>query len=294
MRIRDFFIQQSGWGQALLLVFLFCGGAVVASIIALVSQGLSGKALVDIDLARWAQTVSSVGMFLAPALAMAWLCDRRPGRYLSLRGVADGRVWALVVVNMLLVAAPISLLGALNQEMSLPAFLEPVERWMRAQEDLAQELTVAMIGDGSAGQIAINLLVMALCPAITEEFFFRGALRRVVERFGAGPRASVWIVAVLFSAIHLQFYGFVPRMLLGAYFGYLLLWTRSIWVPVCAHFVNNATAVIALSDPALKDNAMVSGEIPDGAYVAFLIPALFATVLFFFFNKKMRRYLEKG
>ena len=58
--------------------------------------------------------------------------------------------------------------------------------------------------------------------------------------------------------------------------------------------VGNATAVIALSDPALKDNAMVSGEIPDGAYVAFLIPALFATVLFFFFNKKMRRYLEKG
>ena len=84
----------------------------------------------------------------------------------------------------------------------------------------------------------------------------------MIGKWTSNPHTIIWIAAILFSAFHLQFYGFLPRMILGAYFGYLLYWSKSIWIPVFAHFVNNAFAVIGMSDSRLKDNEFVTGDIP--------------------------------
>jgi len=100
-----------------------------------------------------------------------------------------------------------------------------------------------------------NLLLMALLPALSEETLFRGTLQQMMYKGTSSISTSnnspntkqhvaVWVSAILFSAIHFQFYGFVPRMLLGVLFGYLLLWSGSLWLPILAHFTNNAMAVI--------------------------------------------------
>ncbi len=92
--------------------------------------------------------------------------------------------------------------------------------------------------------LLFNLFMVALIPAVGEEFLFRGTLQRIFSEWLRSEHLAVWTTAVLFSLMHYQFLGFMPRILLGALFGYLFLWTGNIWVPVLAHFVNNAVAVV--------------------------------------------------
>lgn len=292
MITKGFFQQYSAGTQALLLIFLFCGGAVIATLITMLISLFTGISGMDMSMTRVIQTISSLGLFLLPAIGMALFCDASPRHYLFLHRVNDERVWLLVLASMFLIAAPINFIAMLNQQIELPTFMAPVEQWMRSQEDLAQQLTQNMIGDGTPQLLAINLIVMALCPAITEEFFFRGALQRLIGKWNPNPHFVIWSAAILFSAFHLQFYGFIPRMLLGAYLGYLLLWTRSIWIPVFAHFINNATAVIGMSDKNLRESALVTGEIPSDQIFQYGIAAAISLILFIFLNQYLKKILK--
>ena len=292
MITKGFFQQYSAGTQALLLIFLFCGGAVIATLITMLISLFTGISGMDMSMTRVIQTISSLGLFLLPAIGMALFCDASPRHYLFLHKVNDERVWLLVLASMFLIAAPINFIAMLNQQMELPTFMAPVEQWMRSQEDLAQQLTQNMIGDGTPQLLAINLIVMALCPAITEEFFFRGALQRLIGKWNPNPHFVIWSAAILFSAFHLQFYGFIPRMLLGAYLGFLLLWTRSIWIPVFAHFINNATAVIGMSDKNLRESALVTGEIPTDQIFQYGIAAAISLILFIFLNQYLKKILK--
>lgn len=292
MITKGFFQQYSAGTQALLLIFLFCGGAVIATLITMLISLFTGISGIDMSMTRVIQTISSLGLFLLPAIGMALFCDASPRHYLFLHKVNDERVWLLVLASMFLIAAPINFIAMLNQQMELPTFMAPVEQWMRSQEDLAQQLTQNMIGDGTPQLLAINLIVMALCPAITEEFFFRGALQRLIGKWNSNPHFVIWSAAILFSAFHLQFYGFIPRMLLGAYLGFLLLWTRSIWIPVFAHFINNATAVIGMSDKNLRESALVTGEIPTDQIFQYGIVAAISLILFIFLNQYLKKILK--
>ena len=292
MITKGFFQQYSAGTQALLLLFLFCGGAVIATLITMLISLFTGISGMDMSMTRVIQTISSLGLFLLPAIGMALFCDASPRHYLFLHKVNDERVWLLVLASMFLIAAPINFIAMLNQQMELPTFMAPVEQWMRSQEDLAQQLTQNMIGDGTPQLLAINLIVMALCPAITEEFFFRGALQRLIGKWNSNSHVVIWSAAILFSAFHLQFYGFIPRMLLGAYLGFLLLWTRSIWIPVFAHFINNATAVIGMSDKNLRESALVTGEIPTDQIFQYGIAAAISLILFIFLNQYLKKILK--
>src|SRR5690606_9694418 len=96
----------------------------------------------------------------------------------------------------------------------------------------------------SYSALAINLLMIAIIPAIGEELLFRGGIQNIFYKWFKNPHIAIWAAAILFSAIHVQFYGFIPRMLLWALFGYLLVWGKSIWYPIIGHFINNGSAVV--------------------------------------------------
>ena len=115
---------------------------------------------------------------------------------------------------------------------------------MRNKEDTAKEFANNLLVMHTQNALLINLLMLAIIPAVGEELFFRGCLQRIFSRWVGNQHVGIWIVAFIFSAIHLQFFGFLPRMLLGALFGYLLLWGGSLYVPIFAHFINNAMVVI--------------------------------------------------
>jgi membrane protease YdiL (CAAX protease family) len=90
-----------------------------------------------------------------------------------------------------------------------------------------------------------NIFMIAVLPALGEELLFRGVIQRIFTSWIRNYHWGIWIAAFLFSAMHMQFYGFLPRMALGAMFGYLLVWTGTMWVPILAHFVNNTMGVLA-------------------------------------------------
>ena len=209
---------------------------------------------------KWIQFFQSAAMFLLPPLCMAYLWSKQPLEWLKVKGEKElkgervkmkgERVWAVV---LMLVALPaINLLAHINEQMALPAFLEPLEAWMKTQEETAKTLTDQFMHVTTFGGLIINLLLMAVLPAISEELTFRGVLMNLFKVKGerlevkgeSVPHLAIWCSAILFSAIHLQFYGFVPRMLMGALFGYMLVWTGSLWTPILMHFTNNAMAVI--------------------------------------------------
>ena len=123
---------------------------------------------------------------------------------------------------------------------------------MKTAEENAALLTEQFLSVTTISGLIINILLMALLPAVSEELTFRGVLQRLFQAKGERretrdervPHTAIWCSAILFSAIHMQFYGFLPRMLMGALFGYMLVWTGSLWVPILMHFTNNSMAVI--------------------------------------------------
>ena len=133
-----------------------------------------------------------------------------------------------------------------NQNVVFPDFLKDFEAWAREREDMAMVLTKMMTTFDSHFQFLFGFVIIAIIPAIGEELVFRGMIQKELQRGTGNMHLAIWLSAILFSAIHMQFFGFVPRMLLGALFGYLYAWSGNLWLPILAHFVNNGFTVIML------------------------------------------------
>ena len=223
------------WFGCILLFSMFAAGTMF-----LFEQPLSVNAL------KWVQFFQSTAMFLLPPLCMAYMWDQEPIKWLKIEKILSFKNCAAAILLMLVALPAINLLSHLNQQMTFPAFLEPLEQWMKMSEEQAKVLTEQFMNTTSFGGLIINLLLMALLPAVAEELTFRGVLQRLFtpNQQSSTPHLAIWCSAILFSAIHLQFYGFIPRMLMGALFGYMLAWTGSLWGPILMHFTNNAMAVL--------------------------------------------------
>ena len=190
---------------------------------------------------KWLQLLQSVATFLLPALAGAYLWSNTPMQWLHLDSKPSWQEALAAVVVMLLAIPGINLLSAWNQQMVLPEWMSGIEQWMRMQEDAAAQLTEQFLQVNTVGGLLVNIGLMALLPAVGEELTFRGVVQGMFTR---NKHVAIWATAAIFSFVHMQFYGFLPRMLMGAMFGYMLWWTGSLWVPMLMHFVNNCAAVV--------------------------------------------------
>lgn len=170
-----------------------------------------------------------------------------PNPYLAIMGCL------LIIVSSPLVDA----LNTWNQSLNLPEFLHSVEQWMVDKEKQAEVLTSQMLNINSWGGLLMNLLVIALLAGIGEELLFRGVLQKIMIGWTKNIHWGVWITAIIFSAIHLQFFGFIPRLALGALLGYLFVWSKNLWVPILAHTINNAFVVIFTPNDLNKGNEVV-------------------------------------
>lgn len=192
------------------------------------------------------QLLQTTATFLLPPFLMAYLWSGKPMKWLYLDQSMPMKS-AIIAVLLILVASPgINLLSYLNQQVTLPACLSGIEAWMQQQEEAAAVLTERFLLTDSIGIFVVNILLMALLPAMAEELTFRGVLQHIFTPRTCTriPHIAIWATAIIFSAIHCQFYGFIPRMLLGAVFGYALVWSGSMWLPILMHFTNNALAVV--------------------------------------------------
>lgn len=191
---------------------------------------------------KLSQALITLGTFLIPALIFARLFRQRISEFFLTKSFRFDLI--LITTVLAFSAIPvIAWMAEMNSHMTLPDSLSWLEEIIRSAEDKAMVLTEALLNVTTLPELAVNLIVIALIPAVGEEFLFRGALQQTLIKRGKNTHAAIWITAIIFSAIHFQFYGFLPRMILGALFGYLMVWGGSIWYSVWAHFINNATSV---------------------------------------------------
>lgn len=221
---------------AAIICFFMVGGNMEAF-----QQSFSTNA--SLPVLRILQASQSIGLFLIPPFIVASLIEKEGIPFLKLKSVY--LYPALISILLVILFFPlINWLGSINQKMHLPDFLLGIEQWMRDKENQAAELTQKFLFAQNYIDVLINLFVMALLPALGEELLFRGIIQQYVQRISKNAHAAVWITAILFSAIHIQFFGFFPRMILGAVLGYLFVFSGNLWYSILLHFFNNGLAVI--------------------------------------------------
>ena len=205
---------------------------------------LSLSNLTETGLLKLSQLLLSVGVIVLPPIVLAYLISEKPQHFLLLdKKKINWTDLILVVIFMILIIPFINLLGDLNHQLVLPKMFSGIEDWMKTSEEEATALTEKFLKVSTIQGLLFNVLLISVIPAIGEELYFRGALQGVIRDW-KGIKISIWLTAIVFSTIHFQFYGFVPRMLMGAFFGYLLFWSENMWVPIVAHFTNNVIAVL--------------------------------------------------
>ena len=221
--------------RLLLLLCMMLAGVMLTSV-ALYLMSTSGLLVM--------LTVQDILVFILPAVLTMAILYKRP---LHVMGLDRAPSWCAVAIVALfyVVSLPaMNWLVDLNKAMSLPSWMAGVEQAMRSMEDEATQTTLQLLDIDSFWQFIFTVAVVGVMAGLSEEMLFRGAMLRTMQDSRLGKHAVVWMTAILFSALHMQFYGFVPRMLLGVWLGYLLVWTGNLWVPIIAHTMNNSTVVL--------------------------------------------------
>lgn len=242
----------SPWSQLGIFLGLFGGAFILSSVLMgaiILAKGIPIQDANNIDWSnpqlvstmKWIQAVSSILIFLLPALLYAIITfSTRPLYHLGLRPPEKRLMLGLAVLCILLAFPFVIWLGELNQHIPLPKWMTEMEK------DTARQLE-ALLKVNSPIDIFVNVFIIAVLPAICEELCFRGALQRIIIHCSKNAWLGIIITSILFSALHLQFQGFLPRMFLGVVLGALYWYSGSLWTSILAHFVNNGVQVVAVS-----------------------------------------------
>ena len=244
MRLRE----KPYWIQLIVLVLFMLGGMLVFSslgtviIMLLYHTPQMLEASDPVTAIRISQTLTTIGTFLVPALLFAYCQNRQWFDY-----NAANRRPKQSMINMVLILS-ITLLPVVGVLASFNEFIMPQEgavaEFMRDMEEAANHILELVTTQRSSWDLIANLLVFAVLAGVCEEFFFQGSLQPLLMNWTKNPHVGILLTALIFSALHFQFYGFIPRFLLGVYLGYLFYWSRSLWLPILAHVLHNALTIL--------------------------------------------------
>ena len=289
MRVFPVFRNSSAKGQLLLLLGLIILGTlfsiILASGVSLLIWGpgvlttMSRPEGMNINFMRTFQMINQVGIFIVPPLLFARLTQIKGFQFLGIRKASSLHFISAILI-ILLAGPMINYLVEWNEQLRLPEYLKSIEQWMQNSEESAARLTEQLLNTAKIIDMVINLLMIGILPAIGEELLFRSALIGILRKMFRNIHWPVIISAVIFSAFHLQFYGFFPRFVLGLMLGYLFVYSGSVWVPALAHLVNNGTVVLV---SWLMANHYIAGKPEDlpvfGSWTAVLTSALFVIMI---------------
>ncbi|HLF62407.1 MAG TPA: type II CAAX endopeptidase family protein [Saprospiraceae bacterium] len=194
----------------------------------------------------WAQAIAG---FILPAFLFAWIFYRKQWlKYFELATSPPLLTITFAIIALFAAYPLVQLSYEVNSALPLP-------QWMTTLENNAVEILQDILAMESVASFLMTLLLVAILPGIGEELVFRGILQRQFQEWTKRPVLSVWIAAIIFSAIHMQFEGFLPRVALGALLGFVYLWSNNLWVPIIVHAVNNGVqvAVLYISGVDLSD-----------------------------------------
>lgn len=265
--------EKSYWIQLLVLGLFVLGGLLISSalgeLIILLIYGTPNmmEASDPVTAIRISQTFVTLGTFLMPSLLFAYCQNRQWFDYNAANRRAPQSMINMVLILSITLLPVVGLLSAFNQNI-MPQE-GAVAEYMRNLEDAANQILELVTSQRSSWDLAANLMVFAVLTGICEEFLFQGALQPLMMKWTKNPHVSILLTAFIFSALHFQFYGFIPRFMLGVYLGYLFYWSRSLWLPILAHMLHNALSLMVdftLQGRGIDTNNMqftdVRGSIP--------------------------------
>ncbi len=229
------------------MLFTFIGMFVAIPLFDLSPNDLLTSFTVDaanINALRYLQIIQNISMFIIPALFAGYLFSGSAVRYFDLKYFSQGKLYLIILLIVLCAIPAVNLLASLNEMIVFPKSLTWLENQFKTSEEAAKRITEMFLNVDNIGGVLLNIFMVALLPAIGEELIFRGVFQKILIKWTGSVHAGIIIAGFLFSFMHMQFYGFFPRWLLGAIFGYMMIWSGSIWLPIAAHFVNNALATI--------------------------------------------------
>lgn len=263
-------------------IFLFISGLayIVGGIVAYaILQAHSTNAL------RIATVAQDLLIFIAPALVIAVLIANKPDDFLLL----DKRpqlLQLLLAVGVLIVSVPLmNRIVEWNENLHLPESMSTLEQKMKMMEDAAQGTVKMMLGDLTSWKsFIVSILVVGVMAGLSEELYFRGSLQQLLLGNKINRHVAIWLTAFIFSAIHFQFFGFFPRLLLGAFFGYIAVWCECLWIPIIVHALNNSIVVASEFDlfgktKSAADTTLDGGNLLVNA-VSFLLTGLLLYALY--------------
>lgn len=232
-----------GAGKSLAL--LLCWWILLFAVALVIIGFISGPSGTTVASMRWAITVQDILVFIAPTIFTALIAAYHPWSYIGVDTLPDWKAVAGVVVVAFVSIPTLNCIVAWNDSLHLPESMADIETLLRNAEEMARASVAALMSGTSVETLLMGVLLVGILTGIAEEFFFRGGLQRIFGSLLRRPVLAVWCAAIVFSAIHMQFFGFFPRVLMGAWFGYLFLWSRSLWLPILGHALNNSLVVLS-------------------------------------------------
>ena len=231
--------------------WLKLGGILLFNLLLVLPNILADSATLNLDdknmiqFLKLGQILTVLVFFILPSLLFARYLTKSRIHYLGITKPPALNTSLIAGLGMIMAVPLINVLAQMNQQIQLPAGLHGLEHWMKDSEEKLKLFTEAFMQGTDTSTLLVNLFVVAFMAGFSEELFFRGMLQKVLIECFKNKHVAVWIGAIIFSAFHLQFYGFIPRVLMGAYLGYLFLWSGSLWPGIIAHTLNNGLAVFA-------------------------------------------------
>lgn len=231
-------VRRPGVGMAV----LFGAMLIMASIISILPVALPEHIVQTTAFMRITAVLQNIFVFIVPALIAAFVVTRLPATFLKIDFKPTLRT-LLFTCAILVISMPfLNFTVVLNNALPLPEWLSSVTD---SVEEMADDSIQLLMGGTSIGDLVMSILVIGVLTGIGEELFFRGAMQGLFSSMRINRHVAVWLTAFIFSVMHFEIYGILPRMLLGAYFGYLIWWTGSIWNAICAHALNNSIVSVA-------------------------------------------------
>jgi membrane protease YdiL (CAAX protease family) len=225
------------WFQWLLLVTLLFSSYAVVGIIATIIPSSDLRSLA---------VLLTLGTILLPALVYAGIVYPHP-HHLQEAGFTPPihAAYYLIAIFIMLFAIPlVQALAVWNEGLHLPSFMKGLDTWIRDTEKSQDGTITNLLAMPSYSSLLLNMVVMALFPAIAEEALFRGVFQKLLYRKTHNIHKAVFWGALIFSALHFQFLGFFPRLLLGMVLGYLFAYSESLWPSIIAHFIYDGSQVL--------------------------------------------------
>lgn len=240
--------------------------------------------------------IQSILVFVIPALCCGYFSSNRPYKWLEIDDKITIRNIVGIVIVFIISLPAMNQLIDWNENIAFPESISGLETTLRQWEETGKQTTEILLNTSGFSQVITGILIIGVLTGLSEELFFRGALQKIFTETSLRAIGAIWIGAIIFSAFHFQFFGFFPRMIMGAFFGYLLYWTGSIWSSIFAHALNNSMVVVISSyfpetngeKGLIETIGLTSSGVPWMAVISCCLTIVFLILFknYFFYNKK--------